>query len=76
MAELCNWYRSRRGQLTKEPPEFAHQAETANEYKLLIYEYCDPLGGGDISVPCPKVSFRFFSRDAFLDQIALSRLRF
>ena len=74
--EVRNWYRSRRGRLPKEPPEYAHQARTAGDYKLLIYEYCDPTIGGDISVPCPKVPFRAYSRDAFWDQIALSRLRF
>ena len=54
-AELRNLYHSRRRQLPKESLKFAQQAETAKEYKLLICKYCDPLGGGDISVPCPTV---------------------
>ena len=76
VAELINWYKTRQGDLPEEPPEYAHQAKTAQDFKTLIYKYCDPQGGGDISVPCPKVPFRTFSRDAFWDQIALSRLRF
>jgi len=62
--------------LPRQPPEFAHQAERAEEFKLLIYEYLDPSSGGDISVPVPKVPFRAWSRSAFWDQVALSRLRF
>ena len=75
-AELRNWYRTRRDHLPHQPPEFAHQAERAEEFKLLIYEYLDPSSGGDISVPVPKVPFRAWSRSAFWDQVALSRLRF
>ncbi len=75
-AELINWYRERRGQLPAMPPEHACDADRAEDFKLLIYEFCDPGGGGDISLPCPKVPWRVWARDAFWDQIALSRLRF
>ena len=75
-AELVNWYRVRRDQLPAEPPEFAHRAERAEEFKLLIYEFCDPSSGGDISLPTPKVKFVWWGRDALWGRIALSRLRF
>jgi hypothetical protein len=75
-AELINWDKSRRGQLPAEPPEYADQANRAEDFKLLIYEFCDPSTGGDISVPVPKIPFRPWARDAFWDQIAISRLRF
>ena len=74
--ELRRWFSTRLEQLPVEPPEWACDAERAEEFKLLIYEFCDSQRGGDISVPVPKVPFRAWARDAFWDQIALSRLRF
>jgi hypothetical protein len=75
-AELRNWYASRREQLPEEMPESADESATAGDFKLAIHEFCDPVGGGDISCPCPKVKFRSWARNAFWDQISLSRLRF
>lgn len=75
-AELRNWYDRRGEGLPEETPEYADEADRAEDFKALIYQFTDPARGGDISVPCPKVPFRFFARDSFWDQIALSRLRF
>ena len=75
-AELRNWYKTRRDRLPDEPPEYAHQSQTAEDIKICIYDFCDPSIGGETSCPVPKVKFYPYARSAFWDQIALSRLRF
>ena len=73
VAELINYYRTRRAKLPREPPSYADEAVRAEELKVSIYEY---VTCGDISVPCPKVPFRAGARQAFWESIALTRLRF
>jgi hypothetical protein len=76
--ELHEFERRRRARTSEPLPEifYMEDVRTAADFKETIYQFLEFDFATDISVPCPKVLFRPFSRDAFWDRISLSRLRF